>query len=126
MKPLSQEWLAELNLSPQWRERTPVAQAPSPAAEQAGHSVAATPDTYAYATMVDVAQMDWPQLKQSVAVCTLCPLHEKRTQAVFGVGDEQADCLFVGEAPGAEEDAQANPSLARQASSWTICSPALT
>ena len=109
MKPLSQDWLAELNLSPQWRERTPVAQAPPPAAEQAAHSVAATPDTYAYATMVDVVQMDWPQLKQSVAVCTLCPLHEKRTQAVFGVGDEQADWLFVGEAPGAEEDAQGEP-----------------
>ena len=109
MKSLSQDWLAELNLSPQWRERTPVAQAPSPAAEQAGHSVAATPDTYAYATMVDVAQMNWPQLKQAAAACTRCPLHEKRTQAVFGVGDEQADCLFVGEAPGAEEDAQGEP-----------------
>jgi uracil-DNA glycosylase family 4 len=117
MKPLSQEWLAELNLSPQWRERTPVAQAPSPAAEPAGHyadsdpGLAAAPERYAYSSgsMIEVAQMDWPQLKQSVATCTLCPLHEKRTQAVFGVGDEQADCLFVGEAPGAEEDAQGEP-----------------
>ncbi len=56
-----------------------------------------------------VDDMDWPQLKQAVAACTLCPLHEKRTQAVFGVGDEQADWLFVGEGPGAEEDLQGEP-----------------
>ncbi len=57
----------------------------------------------------EIAQMDWPQLKQAVAACTLCPLHANRTQAVFGVGDEQADILFVGEAPGEEEDQQGEP-----------------
>jgi DNA polymerase len=36
-------------------------------------------------------------------------LHEKRTQAVFGVGDENADWLFIGEGPGAEEDAKGEP-----------------
>lgn len=97
MKLLSQDWLAELNLSPLWRERTPVAQTSSPVVEGAS------------APVMDVAQIDWPQLKQTVATCTLCPLHAKRTQAVFGVGDEQADWLFVGEAPGAEEDMQGEP-----------------
>ncbi|MEK6662521.1 MAG: uracil-DNA glycosylase family protein [Pseudomonadota bacterium] len=57
----------------------------------------------------EIAQLDWPQLKQAVATCTACALHAQRTQAVFGVGDEQADWLFVGEAPGAEEDLQGEP-----------------
>ena len=53
--------------------------------------------------------MDWPQLKAAVSACTACPLHQGRTQAVFGVGDESADWLFVGEGPGAEEDARGEP-----------------
>ena len=60
-------------------------------------------------TAIDPSQMDWPQLKLAVATCTACPLHEHRTQAVFGVGDEQADILFVGEAPGEEEDQTGEP-----------------
>ena len=38
--------------------------------------------------------------RQRVAGCTDCPLHEKRKKTVFGVGDENADWLFVGEGPG--------------------------
>ena len=53
--------------------------------------------------------MDWDPLKAAVAQCTACPLHAKRTQTVFGVGDEQADWMFVGEGPGAEEDAKGEP-----------------
>ena len=39
----------------------------------------------------------------------MSPLHQKRTKTVFGVGDENADWLFVGEGPGAEEDMQGEP-----------------
>jgi uracil-DNA glycosylase len=53
--------------------------------------------------------MAWPELKARVASCIDCPLHEKRTKTVFGVGDENADWLFVGEGPGAEEDAKGEP-----------------
>jgi DNA polymerase len=53
--------------------------------------------------------MDWSELNQAVATCTACRLHENRSQSVFGVGDEQADWLFVGEGPGAEEDQQGEP-----------------
>ena len=59
--------------------------------------------------VIEIEHLDWPQLKQAVAACTLCPLHVHRTQAVFGVGDAQADILFVGEAPGEEEDIQGEP-----------------
>jgi len=56
-----------------------------------------------------IARMDWPALKEAARTCTACPLHARRKQAVFGVGDEQADWLFVGEGPGAEEDARGEP-----------------
>lgn len=51
----------------------------------------------------------WPELKQQVLTCTACTLRAGCTQTVFGVGDESAEWLFVGEAPGAEEDAQDEP-----------------
>ncbi len=60
-----------------------------------------------------VAHMDWTQLRTCVAACTRCPLHETRTQTVFGVGDPQARWLFVGEAPGAEEDRRGEPFVGR-------------
>jgi DNA polymerase len=53
--------------------------------------------------------MEWPVLKDAVRGCTACPLHAARKQAVFGVGDEKADWLFIGEGPGAEEDARGEP-----------------
>jgi uracil-DNA glycosylase len=56
-----------------------------------------------------IMRMEWPELKARVAACTDCPLHAKRNKTVFGVGDENADWLFVGEGPGAEEDAQGEP-----------------
>ncbi|HZQ74920.1 MAG TPA: uracil-DNA glycosylase [Burkholderiales bacterium] len=51
----------------------------------------------------------WVELKREVPACTACGLHKSRTQTVFGVGDERADWLLVGEAPGAEEDRLGEP-----------------
>jgi uracil-DNA glycosylase family 4 len=49
-------------------------------------------------------------IQARVAVCTKCPhLAESRTQTVFGVGNPNAELMFVGEAPGADEDAQGEP-----------------
>ena len=56
-----------------------------------------------------IARMDWAELKATAAACTACRLRKTCTQTVFGVGDEQADWLLVGEAPGAEEDARGEP-----------------
>jgi uracil-DNA glycosylase family 4 len=61
----------------------------------------------------DVGDMDWPALRSSVAACTRCPLHASRTQTVFGVGNENADWMIVGEAPGAEEDRRGEPFVGR-------------
>jgi uracil-DNA glycosylase len=45
--------------------------------------------------------------------CTLCPLAQTRTQVVFGAGNADADLMFIGEAPGAEEDRKGIPFVGR-------------
>ncbi len=79
------EILAEMGLAPVWRlkSKNPVQD-----------SVPAT---------------GWIELKPAVAACTACGLHASRTQTVFGVGDENADWMLIGEAPGAEEDRLGDP-----------------
>ena len=57
--------------------------------------------------------LDWPSLRIKVSQCTVCQLHETRTQAVFGVGNEKADWMIVGEAPGYDEDKQGEPFVGR-------------
>lgn len=54
-------------------------------------------------------RLDWSQLRQQVRDCNACKLRTGCTQTVFGVGDEQADWLFIGEGPGADEDALGEP-----------------
>ncbi len=48
-------------------------------------------------------------IREDLGDCTRCKLHAGRTNIVFGVGDPTADLMFVGEAPGADEDAQGIP-----------------
>jgi uracil-DNA glycosylase len=56
-----------------------------------------------------VATLDWPALREAVAGCTACKLCEGRRQTVFGVGNERAHWMIVGEAPGEQEDRQGEP-----------------
>jgi DNA polymerase len=56
-----------------------------------------------------IAGMDWQQLRASVADCRTCGLCESRKNTVFGVGNERAEWLIVGEAPGENEDSQGEP-----------------
>ena len=122
--------LRELNLYPLWQRRG----APAPVAEavQVSGYAALTRPTQTMQTstattvgaihespaqtgaMTNVGAihelpLHWPELKQRVRDCTACKLRAGCTQTVFGVGDEQAEWLFVGEGPGAEEDAQGEP-----------------
>ena len=122
------EILKELGLWPVWKLREPpAADAGSagalPAVDALSGSAGASralpkrPPSAADAAPVlpldaraaEIARMDWPQLKASVAGCTACPLHKGRNKTVFGVGDEQAEWMFIGEGPGADEDAKGEP-----------------
>ena len=53
------------------------------------------------------------ELAVEAADCTRCPLATTRTQVVFGVGDPDADLMFVGEAPGRDEDLRGEPFVGR-------------
>ncbi|MBZ0105564.1 MAG: uracil-DNA glycosylase [Sulfuricella denitrificans] len=99
-----QDVLKELNLWPVWRQRAAAAPELAEGLDTAAASANVTENR-----RDAILRMDWSELKASVSGCTACRLHETRTQAVFGVGDEQADWLLVGEGPGAEEDKQGEP-----------------
>ena len=101
--------LAELGLTPLWVRRRTALPEKETAARSAGLQDPAPPRSDANDRAAQIGAMDWPQLKSSVAACTSCILHKQRRQAVFGVGDERAEWLFIGEGPGAEEDARGEP-----------------
>ncbi len=110
------EMLLEMGIGPVWKLRR-IAQAPvvgtaAPELPEAAATVRAPPAAIEVATSQEparIAKMDWAELEASVSVCEACGLYAKRNKTVFGVGDRNADWLFVGEAPGAEEDAQGEP-----------------
>ena len=95
--------------------------APPPATAPTGRRAeAGTPSTreVAAAAPVDVAapQAHAPSLEEirsDLGDCRRCKLCEKRTNIVFGVGDPRARLMFVGEGPGADEDAQGEPFVGR-------------
>ena len=105
--------LNELGLSPLWVRRDGLQAAASAAAvdrvteqkEPAPRVESAPPADRAG----QIRAMDWAQLESSASACKACVLHKARKQAVLGVGDENAEWLFVGEGPGAEEDERGEP-----------------
>jgi uracil-DNA glycosylase len=113
MKLSREQMLAEMGIKPLWRERdalpatdvAPVIAEAPPAALPAGHPLSGL----ASADAAAVDRRDWPQLAEAVAACRACVLCEQRKQAVLGVGDRHPEWLFIGEGPGAEEDARGEP-----------------
>lgn len=55
----------------------------------------------------------WEELERDACACTKCALAVGRTQVVFGTGNREANLVFVGEGPGAEEDRQGIPFVGR-------------
>jgi len=125
--------LRELRLYPLWQRRgAPAPVEPAEAAQEvqaSGYAALTRPTQPASAVTIAepaavplapveapgrsreqrIGELDWPQLKEMVRDCTACKLRAGCTQTVFGTGDEQAEWLFVGEGPGADEDAQGEP-----------------
>ncbi|MCE5270745.1 uracil-DNA glycosylase [bacterium] len=67
----------------------------------------ASPDTQPQAASTPEESLE--AFGKRISGCKLCELHKGRTNFVFGAGDPQADLMFVGEGPGAEEDRQGLP-----------------
>lgn len=97
--------LQEMGLGPLWKLRM----APAPGEGLPGSDGMGEPVPVPAATMDAGSAMDWDALANVVRDCAKCRLCESRKQAVLGVGDVSADWLFVGEAPGAEEDLRGEP-----------------
>lgn len=53
------------------------------------------------------------EVREVLGDCTRCKLHQDRKNVVFGVGNENADLMFIGEGPGADEDEQGEPFVGR-------------
>ncbi len=70
-------------------------------------------DRWRLRTAPEMSSDDWPELEEAVVNCTACDLHKTRTHTVFGTGNHQAEIMFIGEAPGAEEDRQGKPFVGR-------------
>jgi DNA polymerase len=104
-----------ISRDPAWRTRVdphamsaaPADPSPEPGADVGrGDVVGAAP--------FDSAQSALAALRQDIGDCTRCKLHTLgRRQVVFGVGNPDADLMFVGEAPGADEDLQGEPFVGR-------------
>jgi len=103
--------LAEIGVRPRWRLRNREVPEPAPAAAPgpAAHPAGDRPELELDDRAARIARMEWPALKSAVATCEACGLCRTRTNTVFGVGDERAEWVIVGEAPGAEEDARGEP-----------------
>ena len=102
--------LREMNLFPLWVRRD------TPAADTEAEAATATKKTLetAVSQTSSVARVtgnisDWTGLKLAVQDCHACALRAGCQQTVFGVGDEKAEWLFVGEGPGADEDVRGEP-----------------
>lgn len=93
------EILEELGLAPRWRLRAAVGVATAAIAEPA--------------IPIDragrIGALGFEALAEDIAACTACGLCRTRSRAVPGVGDARAEWMFIGEAPGAEEDARGEP-----------------
>lgn len=108
--------LRELNMYPLWVRRdiaVPAVEQP-----QAVATEVSVPVDFAQPSEItpvgeliksEANNLNWPELKHTVHSCQSCKLRAGCTQTVFGVGDEKADWLFVGEGPGADEDAYGEP-----------------
>ena len=112
MNPTRGQMLTEMGITPFWRLRDQKAdgllQQDDEQAIQPEPPVSADlPKPLVKAAVcADVAGLDWEQLEKCMAACHACELAGHRRQVVPGVGDPQAQWLFVSEGPGAEEDAK--------------------
>ena len=103
------EILAELGLMPRWQRRTSALKPePAPITEATAPALPLQIDDAA-ARLGRIAALDWRALATDIETCVACGLCRTRNRTVPGVGAVDADWLFVGEAPGAEEDARGEP-----------------
>jgi len=125
--PTRDDMLTELGLVPTWRlraggeagkpddsrsfgEHGPTTPGAAPEFATASSPNTATQDNEVGSRRTErIAALEWRDFAADVDACTACGLARTRKKSVPGVGDDRAEWLFVGEAPGSEEDAKGEP-----------------
>jgi uracil-DNA glycosylase family 4 len=100
-------WAEEAGVQILTPSRAGAPSAAAAASAAAAPSTAAAPSAAAAPGTRKLPTLD--ELEQGLAGCTLCKLHKGRTNIVFGVGNPKARLMFVGEAPGEDEDLKGEP-----------------
>jgi uracil-DNA glycosylase len=103
--------LIELGLTPTWRRRESSSASHAAVASIAPESPARREEVPqdSAARAARIAALSWDDFTAAVDACSACGLCRTRNKSVPGVGDVAAEWLFVGEAPGVEEDARGEP-----------------
>ena len=98
-----------------WRERADAGRAPgAPVAEAPAESAGSEEQIAGVSESTGVDGADaLAAIRADLGDCTRCKLHAGRRNLVFGVGNPEADLMFVGEGPGADEDEQGIPFVGR-------------
>ncbi len=105
--------VAGISRDPAWRKRAPATAPGIPAEVTAGAAAAVEPAAMPVAVARSAGEA-LAAIRDDLGDCTRCKLATQgRTQIVFGVGNPAADLMFVGEAPGADEDVQGVPFVGR-------------
>jgi DNA polymerase len=96
----------DLGIQTLYRRTAPVSEPPPPISESP--ALVSEPRALASGSVDSLAL-----IREDIGDCTRCRLHERRSKIVFGSGNQQAKLVFVGEGPGADEDAQGLPFVGR-------------
>jgi DNA polymerase len=110
------EFYRDLGIETVYRRPGPrIVEAPAPQTVEAAAPTAATDPVMAEAELPPMAPEgdSLLQILEDIGDCRRCKLHEGRTKLVFGTGNEKSPLVFVGEGPGADEDAQGIPFVGR-------------
>ena len=86
---------------------------PSPSPTRTPEAVSSAQTKTSTAPAQDPATLDWAELRQTALRCRACGLCATRRSVVFGEGPTDAKLMFIGEGPGADEDAQGRPFVGR-------------
>lgn len=100
-------------LHPISKSQTPAATVVNIPAVPSSHSGGLFHDFSAPAIRIQKSSETFEEIWADIGNCTRCPLYERRTHIVHTDGNRNARLMFVGEAPGADEDAQARPFVGR-------------
>ena len=108
------QFYRELGIYDLYRQATSDTSAPEGATHLVGRRPSAAPNSSELPilnTKDRIAALD--AIRADLGECTRCLLHKGRTNIVFGVGNPNAELMFVGEGPGADEDLQGEPFVGR-------------